>query len=92
MFGFVVYILRTNKNTLYTGYTNNLEKRLVKHRFGKGAKYLRSFDDFKLVYSEKFETKKEALKREAEIKKWSKIKKEKLVSGGRSADDWGGEN
>jgi len=78
---FVVYILRTNKNTLYTGYTNDLEKRLTKHKNGKGAKYMRSFDDFKLVYRETFETKSEALKREAEIKKMTKNKKEELIGG-----------
>jgi putative endonuclease len=83
---FTVYILRTSKNTLYTGQTNNLEKRLLKHKSGKGAKYIRSFSGFELVYTENLRTKSEALKREAEIKKWSKTKKEKLVSGGRGGD------
>jgi putative endonuclease len=83
---FVVYILRTSKNTLYTGYTNDLEKRLAKHKSGMGAKYLRSFDKFELVYREEFETRSEAMRREAEIKKWPKTKKEKLVSGGRSGN------
>jgi len=79
MKGFVVYILRTSKNTLYTGQTNDLEQRLKKHRLGKGAKYVRSFDSFELVYCEYFSTRSEAMKREIEIKGWSKIQKEELV-------------
>ena len=77
---FVIYILKTSKNTLYTGYTNNLEKRLEKHKNGKGSKYLRSFDSFKLVYKEEFKTKSKALKREAQIKKLSKSEKEDLIN------------
>lgn len=76
-----VYILRTSKNTLYTGITNNLDKRLEEHK-GKGkksAKYMRSFDSFELVHTEKFETRSEALKREAEIKKLTKFQKETLI-------------
>lgn len=78
---FVVYILRTSKNTLYTGQTNNLSKRLREHtaKSPKSAKYLRMFSDFKLVYTEKFKTRGEALKREAELKKWPKDKKESLI-------------
>ena len=76
---FTVYILRTSKNTLYTGYTNNLNKRLLRHQYGKGAKYLRAFDSFKLVYTETFSTKSEAMTREAQIKKLTKSQKEKLI-------------
>lgn len=76
---FTVYILRTSKNTLYTGYTNNLNKRLLRHQSGKGAKYLRAFDSFKLVYTETFSTKSEAMTREAQIKKLTKSQKEKLI-------------
>lgn len=86
MTNFVVYILRTDKNTLYTGYTNDLKKRLTKHKMGLGAKYLRSFSNFELVYKESLASKSAALKREAEIKKWPKVKKERLVSCGRSSD------
>jgi len=78
---FFVYILRTDKNTLYTGYTNNLEKRLLKHKSGKGAKYLRSHKNFNLVYTEFFKTKSSAFIREMEIKSWVKTKKEKLIAG-----------
>jgi len=78
---FVVYILRTSKNTLYIGQTNNLEKRLKEHsdKKGKGSKYMRSFDSFKLVYKEVYKTRSEALKREIELKKLTKKEKEKII-------------
>ncbi len=75
----IVYILRTNKNTLYTGITNNLDKRLKAHKEGKGAKYMRNYSGFELVYKEVVSTRSEALKREAEIKKMRKGEKEALV-------------
>lgn len=77
---YVVYILRTSDNTLYTGVTNNLKKRLEKHKKKKGAKYLRSFNSFTLVYTEDHKTKSDALKREYALKQLSKKEKEKLVT------------
>lgn len=81
---FFVYILRTSSNTLYIGQTNNLERRLKEHRdkSGKGAKYIRYFNSVKLVYSEEFQTRTEAIKREIELKKLTKIKKEALIKEG----------
>lgn len=78
---FYVYILRTSSNTLYVGQTNNLKKRLLEHqkKNTRSAKYLRCFDSFKLVYFEKFMTRQETMKREYELKQWSKAKKEKLI-------------
>lgn len=78
---YTVYILRTSRNTLYTGITNNLEKRLKEHNLkGKrSAKYMRSFDNFKLVYKERVKTRSEALKREFEIKQLTRKKKESLI-------------
>lgn len=78
---YFVYILRTSANTLYAGQTNNLEKRMEEHksRSRRASKYVRSFESFELVYTEKYKTRSEAMKREAEIKKWSKAKKEELV-------------
>jgi predicted GIY-YIG superfamily endonuclease len=80
---FFVYILRTSGNTLYTGQTNNLERRMEEHRNkkGRGAKYVRNFESFELVYQEKFMTRSQALKREAEIKRMKKSQKEKLIKG-----------
>lgn len=76
-----VYILRTSSNTLYIGQTNNLEKRIKEHKnkSTKSAKYIKYFDSFKLVYSEEYPTRIEAMKREWQLKKWTKAKKEVLV-------------
>lgn len=70
-----VYILLCSDKSLYTGMTNNLVKRLEKHQSGKGAKYARSRLPVKLAYFEELPSKSEALKREAEIKSWSRLKK-----------------
>lgn len=67
-----VYILLCEDSSLYTGSTNNLEKRFKTHKNGKGGKYTRSHKPLKIIHSEKFETKSEALKREIEIKSWSR--------------------
>ena len=75
-----VYILRCRDNTLYTGWTNDLEKRLRSHNSGKGAKYTRSRRPVELAYSESFETKSEAMQREAEIKNLSREEKLRLCS------------
>lgn len=78
---FVVYVLRTSKNTLYCGYTIDLQKRLETHRSKckKSSKYLKYFDSFELVYSEMVTSKSDALKREAAIKKLTRIQKEDLI-------------
>lgn len=74
-----VYIVECCDYTYYTGYTNNLERRIVVHNSGKGAKYTRGRTPVVLVYREQFELKQDALKREAAIKKLSRIQKEKLI-------------
>lgn len=78
---YFVYILRTSSNTLYIGQTSNLEKRIKEHKEKKvrGAKYMKYFSSFELVYSEEYQTRPEALKREYELKQWPKNKKEALV-------------
>lgn len=74
-----VYILLCSDNTLYTGWTHDLDGRLYAHNAGTGAKYTRSRLPVQLVYSEKLDTKSEALKREIEIKKLSRKKKLELI-------------
>ena len=74
-----VYILLCADNTYYTGWTNDIEKRVQTHNQGKGAKYTKSRLPVKVVYIESFETKIEAMKREAEIKKLTRANKEKLI-------------
>lgn len=76
---YYTYIARCSDNSLYTGYTNDLEKREEVHNTGKGAAYTRSRLPVTLVYSEKFKNRAEAMKREWEIKKLSKEEKEKLI-------------
>jgi len=78
---FIVYILRTSANTLYIGQTNNLEKRLKEHKEHKrGAKYMRAFDSFELVYTEEFGKRSEAMKREIQLKRLTKLQKESLLA------------
>jgi len=81
---YFVYILRTSSDTLYIGQTNNLEKRIEEHRGKtvKSAKYMRYFKSFELVYSEPCETRSEAMKREAELKKLTRPEKELVIKSG----------
>ena len=74
-----VYILKCKDFSLYTGYTNNLEKRLKAHNEGKGAKYTKARRPCKLVYYEEYESKGQALSREHEIKKLTRQAKLKLI-------------
>lgn len=76
---FFVYILECSDNTYYTGYTNNLEKRILAHQNKKGAKYTKGRTPIKLVYYEVFQTKSEALSREYFIKKLTKSQKISLI-------------
>ncbi len=73
------YILLCKDDTLYTGWTNDLEARICAHNAGMGAKYTRMRLPVKLVHNEVFDTKSEALKREYEIKKLSRQNKLKLI-------------
>jgi len=66
--------------SLYTGVTTDIDRRLDEHRSGEGSKYVRSRLPCDLVYKEEHRDMSSALKREAEIKSWSKARKEGLVS------------
>jgi len=78
---YFVYILRTSSNTLYTGQTSNLERRLKDHKekSSRSAKYIRYFPSFDLVYTETFPSRIEAMRRELQLKRWPKAKKEALI-------------
>lgn len=76
---FYFYILRCKDNTLYCGSTKDLEKRIKLHNSGKGSAYVRSRGGGKIIYRETFDTLGDALRREIEVKKWSKSKKESLI-------------
>lgn len=73
------YILKCSDGTYYTGWTNDLQHRLEAHNAGNGAKYTRSRIPVELVYYECYNTKSEAMKREAMIKKMTRAMKEKLI-------------
>ena len=78
----LIYILECRNGSLYCGITNNIEKRLKQHK-GEiigGAKYTRSHWPCKLVYKEKSASRSQALKREAIIKKMSKVEKQTLIN------------
>lgn len=74
-----IYILQCADGSFYTGSTNNLEKRFSDHQNGKGGRYTRSHKPVKVAYSEQLENKSRALKREAEIKSWSREDKITLI-------------
>ena len=74
-----LYILRCKDNSLYTGITTDVEKRLETHRSGKGAKYTRGRTPLELVYSEVCGDRSMAQKREAAVKKMTRQQKEKLI-------------
>ncbi|MCY6371459.1 GIY-YIG nuclease family protein [Clostridium ganghwense] len=74
-----VYIVECSDKTYYTGWTNNLEKRINAHNSGNGAKYTRGRRPVKLIYFKNFNHKSEAMKREYEIKQMSRKEKDKLI-------------
>ena len=73
------YIVRCSDGSLYTGWTNDLEKRIKAHNEGKGAKYTKSRRPVELVYYEAFEKKEEAMSREWAIKQMSREEKKGLL-------------
>ncbi|MEZ4180613.1 MAG: GIY-YIG nuclease family protein [Candidatus Doudnabacteria bacterium] len=77
---FYVYLVKCSDNSLYCGYTNDLDKRIKAHNSGLGAKYTTTRKPVKLVYSEKFDNKSQALKREFEIKQLTRPQKLQLIN------------
>jgi putative endonuclease len=75
-----VYFVRCKDNTLYTGITTDLKKRIAAHNAGKGAKYTRGRGPVEVVWFEGGMTQGEALCKEAEIKKLSRAQKEALIN------------
>ena len=73
------YILKCKDDSLYTGWTNDLKKRITSHNAGKGAKYTKARRPVELVYYEEFQTREEAMKREYAIKQYTRKEKEKLI-------------
>jgi putative endonuclease len=75
-----VYIVRCADGTFYTGWTTNIPYRLRVHNAGKGAKYTKSRLPAELVYWEAFNSKREAMKREYQIKRLSRAKKLEMIN------------
>ena len=75
------YMVACSDGSLYTGWTNDLEKRVRSHNEGKGARYTKSRRPVELVWHEAFPTKEEAMRREYEVKQLTRREKEALIRG-----------
>lgn len=80
---FYVYILRCGDGSYYTGHTDNLIKRMAEHQAGVYQGYTLNKKPLKLVFSQQFNERIEALRAERQIKGWTRAKKEALING-----DW----
>ncbi len=78
---YYVYILTCSDNTYYVGHTDDLEQRIKTHNAGQGAIYTAKRRPVSLIYHEIYPTKKLAVNRECQIKKWSRAKKHALING-----------
>ena len=78
---FYTYILQCGDGTFYTGWTDDLERRINAHNEGKGGRYTRAHLPVRLVYSEEFASKNEAMSREWTIKKMQRTDKKQLIYG-----------
>ena len=76
-----VYILRCSDDSLYTGWTTNLERRLSEHNTGRGGRYTRIHRPVEMVFTEEHPTRSTAMQREAAIKRWSRSRKLTLIEG-----------
>lgn len=74
-----VYILECKDKTLYTGITNNLQRRILQHESGQGAKYTKGRGPFRVIYTESCDDKSMALRREHQIKQLTKQEKLDLI-------------
>jgi putative endonuclease len=74
-----LYMIKNSSNKIYIGVTENPEKRLAIHNSKRGAQYTKRISDFKIVFLEEYENLQQARKREIQIKKWSRSKKEMLI-------------
>jgi len=80
---YFVYLLKCKGSSIYTGITNDLQRRFTEHKNKKGGHYTGSHEVLKILYTEEYKTRSEALKREAEIKSWRREKKLNLIKSGK---------
>jgi|GEM_PF-689607 len=76
-----LYILKINIYRLYIGITDNVERRISEHKQSKGAKFTKHSESIELVYTEECDSLQTAMKREKQIKGWTRAKKEALIAG-----------
>ena len=76
---YYVYILLTERNTYYCGYTDDIEKRYKAHCEGHGAKYTKANKQIKLLWTKEFDSKSDAMKEEHRIKKLNRKQKDNLI-------------
>lgn len=81
---YYTYMVKCSDGSLYTGYTNDLDRRVSAHNSGNGAKYTKSRRPVELVYYEEFDTKEEAMSREWHIKRLTRPEKEKIIKLAKS--------
>lgn len=84
----MVYMLACKDGSLYTGYTNHLQRRLQLHEEGKGAKYTRGRGPFRVVYVAYFPSKEEAMKEEYRIKQLPSKNKRDLIASHKEGFEW----
>jgi putative endonuclease len=77
---YYVYLIKCSDGSIYTGTTDDLKRRFKEHRNKKGGHYTSSHQVKKILYTEQFKTKSEALKREMQIKGWRREKKLALIN------------
>lgn len=82
-----LYIIEASDNRLYTGITNNLERRFEQHKSGKGARFFRGRTPEAIVYTEQWPDRSSASKREAAIKKLSRQEKLQLINAGNAQSE-----
>lgn len=75
----IVYMLICSNQHYYTGWTNDFMKRMKAHRQGKASHYTHAFAPKEIVYAQRFETKSDAMRKEAQIKRLSRLQKEELI-------------
>lgn len=80
---YFIYLIKCDDGTIYTGITNDLNRRFNEHKNGKGGHYTKSKGVTRLLYSEPCKDKSSALKKEAQIKGWTRIKKLNLIKFGK---------
>jgi putative endonuclease len=77
---YYLYLLLCDDNSIYTGVTNNIERRFSEHKNKRGGHYTSSHNAVKIIYKEEYQTQKEVLARERQIKTWRREKKLNLIN------------